>query len=174
LCAKRRKIYICNAWHKVSSGEKKSCTHINLYVQPHTGSRQTCIFVIEKQKNDGRVPWGFAARLLKEGKETFPSISTGDSETTTGDSNGSTDSESEVGSINSGSNGSADGSAYSESTVESIRLGGLQRIMVFVILYLSFDAETFLIVRYLLRSSWKTDYITFRSENLGIIMKLVL
>jgi hypothetical protein len=119
LCAKRRKIYICNAWHKVSSGEKKSCTHINLYVQPHTGSRQTCIFVIEKQKNDGRVPWGFAARLLKEGKETFPSISTGDSETTTGDSNGSTDSESEVESINSGSNGSADGSAYSQSAVES-------------------------------------------------------
>ncbi len=63
--------------------------------------------VTKKQKNDGREPWGFAARLLKEGKETFPSISTGDSETTTGDSNGSTDSESEVGSINSGSNGSA-------------------------------------------------------------------
>lgn len=75
--------------------------------------------VNEKQKNDGRIPWGFVARLLKEGKETFPSISTGDSETTTGDSNGSTDSESEVESINSGSNGSADGSAYSQSAVES-------------------------------------------------------
>jgi len=124
--------------------------------------------VNEKQKNDGRIPWGFVARLLKEGKETFPSMSmrtvnnyvkriekrsgtvikptssilvdknsatnittisslTGDSETTTGDSNGSTDSESEVESINSGSNGSADGSAYSESTVESIRLGGCPR-----------------------------------------------
>jgi hypothetical protein len=109
--------------------------------------------VTEKQKNDGRILWGFVARLLKEGKETFPSMSmrtvnnyvkriekrsgtvikptnittisslTGDSKTTTGDSNGSTDSESEVESINSGSNGSA----YSESTVESIRLGGCPR-----------------------------------------------
>jgi len=31
--------------------------------------------VNEKQKNDGRIPWGFVARLLKEGKETFPSMS---------------------------------------------------------------------------------------------------
>jgi hypothetical protein len=29
----------------------------------------------EKEKNGGRVPWGFAARLLKEGKETFPNMS---------------------------------------------------------------------------------------------------
>jgi hypothetical protein len=110
--------------------------------------------VTKKQKNDGREPWGFVARLWKEGKETFPNMSmrtvnnyvkriekrngtvikpispilvdensatnittvsslTGVYASTTGDSNGSTDSESEVGSINSGSNGSAD----SKSTV---------------------------------------------------------
>jgi hypothetical protein len=38
----------------------------------------------------------------------------------------------------------------------------------------NFYAETYLIVRYLLRSSWKTDYITFGRKNLGIITKLVL
>ncbi len=31
--------------------------------------------IIEKEKNGGRVPWGFAAGLLKEGKETFPNMS---------------------------------------------------------------------------------------------------
>jgi hypothetical protein len=46
--------------------------------------------------------------------------------------------------------------------------------MVRVILYLSFIAKTFLIVRILLRRSWKTGCINFRSENLGIIMKSVL
>jgi hypothetical protein len=49
-----------------------------------------------------------------------------------------------------------------------------QRIMVHVELYPSFMAETFLIVRFLLRSSWRTGCITFRSINLGIIMKSVL
>ena len=31
--------------------------------------------IIEKEKNNGRVPWGFSARLLKEGRETFPKMS---------------------------------------------------------------------------------------------------
>jgi hypothetical protein len=53
-------------------------------------------------------------------------------------------------------------------------IDALIRIMVRIVLYLSFDTETLLIVRYLVRSSWKTDYITFGSKNLGIIMKLVL
>jgi hypothetical protein len=46
--------------------------------------------------------------------------------------------------------------------------------MVCVILYLSFDTETYLIVRYLLRSSWKTDCISFGNENLGIINEIGL
>jgi hypothetical protein len=32
--------------------------------------------VAEKKKNNGRVPWGFAANLLKQGRETFPKMST--------------------------------------------------------------------------------------------------
>jgi len=31
--------------------------------------------VAEKKKNNGRVPWGFAANLLKQGRETFPKMS---------------------------------------------------------------------------------------------------
>jgi hypothetical protein len=31
--------------------------------------------VAEKEKYGGRVPWGFAAKLLEEGKETFPCMS---------------------------------------------------------------------------------------------------
>jgi hypothetical protein len=31
--------------------------------------------VTEKMKNDGRVPWGFASKLLKQGRETFPKMS---------------------------------------------------------------------------------------------------
>jgi hypothetical protein len=31
--------------------------------------------VAMKVKNNGRVPWGYASKLLKEGKETFPKIS---------------------------------------------------------------------------------------------------
>ena len=31
--------------------------------------------VDEKKKNAGRAPWGFASRLLKQGKETFPNMS---------------------------------------------------------------------------------------------------
>jgi hypothetical protein len=31
--------------------------------------------VTEKANNDGRVPWGFASKLLKQGKETFPKMS---------------------------------------------------------------------------------------------------
>jgi len=31
--------------------------------------------VAEKEKNNGRVPWGYASRLLREGRETFPSMS---------------------------------------------------------------------------------------------------
>ena len=31
--------------------------------------------VDEKKKNAGRAPWGFALRLLKQGKETFPNMS---------------------------------------------------------------------------------------------------
>ena len=31
--------------------------------------------VAEKKKNNGRVPWGFASKLLKEGRETFPKMS---------------------------------------------------------------------------------------------------
>jgi hypothetical protein len=31
--------------------------------------------VKEKGKNNGRVPWGYAAKLLKEGRETFPKMS---------------------------------------------------------------------------------------------------
>jgi len=31
--------------------------------------------VREKKKKNGRVPWGFAANLLKQGRETFPKMS---------------------------------------------------------------------------------------------------
>jgi hypothetical protein len=31
--------------------------------------------VAEKEKNGGPVPWSFVAKLLKEGKETFPNMS---------------------------------------------------------------------------------------------------
>jgi hypothetical protein len=32
--------------------------------------------ISEKEKNIGRVPWGYASKLLKEGRETFPNMST--------------------------------------------------------------------------------------------------
>jgi len=31
--------------------------------------------VAEKKKKNGRVPWGFAANLLKQGRDTFPKMS---------------------------------------------------------------------------------------------------
>ncbi len=31
--------------------------------------------VMEKTKNNGRVPWGFASKLLMEGQQTFPKMS---------------------------------------------------------------------------------------------------
>ncbi len=31
--------------------------------------------VAEKNKKNGRVLWGFASKLLKEGRETFPKMS---------------------------------------------------------------------------------------------------
>jgi len=33
------------------------------------------MIIDEKVKNDGRVPWGFAAKLLNEGRKTFPNLS---------------------------------------------------------------------------------------------------
>jgi hypothetical protein len=41
-------------------------------------------------------------------------------------------------------------------------------------LYQSFITETFLIVRFLPRNSWRTGCIPFKNVNLGIIMNLIL
>ena len=90
---------------------------------PNMSMRTVNNYVKRIEKRSGTVIKPTSSILVDNNSATnITTISslTGDSKTTTGDSNGSTDSESEVESINSGSNGSADGSAYSESTVESI------------------------------------------------------
>jgi len=69
---------------KVTCSAKKSAKASSCSISANKLNKQLMLvsvnyiaeqIVMEKKKNEGRVPWGFASKLLKEGQQMFPKIS---------------------------------------------------------------------------------------------------
>jgi hypothetical protein len=69
---------------KVTCSAKKSAKASSCSISANKLNKQLMLvsvnyiaeqIVMEKKKNEGRVPWGIASKLLKEGQQTFPKMS---------------------------------------------------------------------------------------------------